>query len=342
MKNLLKVLTVDEYSVTPKYVQIVNGFKAAIENGHIQKDEMLPSLNDLSCGLEISKNTIERVYSELKKLGIIGSVPGKGVFVLNTEFKKPFKILLLFNKLSSHKKIMYDSLVQQLGTNAAIDFYIYNNDYYLFKRILTEKIKSDYSKFVIVPHFLDHEDIAYDVINEIPKDKLILVDKLVPKITGHFAAVYEDFEVDIFGALSKLLHRLANYHTIKIIFPENTYHSKGIIKGFRNFCVTYGFDYEIIDCLDFCEINTGTVYINLMEDDLAKLIFKILSRNFIIGEDVGVISYNETDIKSLILDGLTTISTDFSLLGIKTAEMILSNNREHFAVPFTVNERKSL
>lgn len=342
MKNITKVLKLDEYSITPKYVQLVNGFISAIEQGHITKGDLLPSINDLSCALEISRNTIERVYAELKKSGIVNSVPGKGVFVHDTDFKRPLKILLLFNKLSSHKKLMYDSMVEHLGSEAAIDFYIYNNDFSLFKKILAEKLSYDYSKFVIVPHFIDNEEKANDIINLIPKDKLVLCDKLLPEIKGEYAAVYEDFEYDIYMALSQLIDQLIKYKIIKIIFPKNSYYSRGIINGFRDFCIDKSFEYQIIDSMENEIILPGTVYINLMEDDLVLLLSKIMDLKLQIGKDIGLISYNETAIKKLILDGLTTISTDFRLLGLKTAEMILSNERTHFAVPFTVNSRNSL
>lgn len=342
MKNYLKILSIDEYSITPKYIQLVNAIIAGIENEKIVKNDMLPSINDLSYALDVSRNTIERVYSELKSMGIVGSVPGKGFFILNIDFKKPLKILLLFNKLSSHKKIIYDAFVQTLGEHAAIDFYIYNNDFYLFKKIIAEKIKTDYSKFIIIPHFIENEVDAYEIINSIPKEKLILMDKLVTKIKGDFAAVYENFERDIYGALTTLRTKLSKYQTIKIIFPKNTYHSKGILKGFQTFCTDYAFDYEIVHNLSEENIQAKTVYINLMENDLVMLIQKILGTDLMIGKDVGVISYNETEIKKIILNGITTISTDFKIMGIKTAEMALNNTRAHFAVPFTVNERNSL
>ena len=57
-----------------------------------------------------------------------------------------------------------------------------------------------------------------------------------------------------------------------------------------------------------------------MEDDLVTLIEKILLHEFKIGEKVGVISYNETVI--IILNGITTISTDFKMIGEKAAELI--------------------
>jgi DNA-binding GntR family transcriptional regulator len=57
---------------------------------------VLPSINDISYELDISRDTAERAYRQLKKMGIIGSVPGKGYFIAKTEFNQPVKIFLLF------------------------------------------------------------------------------------------------------------------------------------------------------------------------------------------------------------------------------------------------------
>ena len=342
MKNYLKILSIDEYSITPKYLQLSNAIIRAIETGDIVKDDMLPSINDLSFALDTSRNTIERVYKELKDKGIVSSVPGKGFFISNTDFQKPLKIFLLFNKLSAHKKLIYDAFVATIGELATIDFYIYNNDFYFFKKIMAESFNSDYAKYIIIPHFLDNETKAHEIINTIPKDKLILLDNLVPAINGKFAAIYENFASDVYEALKSLTHKLTKYHNIKLIFPGKTYHSKEILKGFLNFCRQYAFDYEVVESSAIEAIQKDTVYISLTEDDLVELIKKIIASDLKIAKDVGVISYNETALKEIILDGITTISTDFKLMGSKTAEFALSNCHEHFAVPFNVTLRNSL
>lgn len=341
MKNYLKILKIDDYSITPKYLQICNSILKGIEDQKIEKDDILPSINDLSVALEVSRNTIERAYKELKKYNVIKSIAGKGYFISTTQFNQPVKVLLLFNKLSSHKKIIYDAFAETLGSNAAIDFYIYNNNFNFFKKLLTDHI-DDYAKLVIIPHFIDDSENAFAVIDALPKDKLILMDKLVGGLTGSFAAVYENFERDIYSALEQLLEKLSNYHTLKIIFPENSYHSKGILTGFVNFCHQYAFEYDIIHHLNGEELLNGTVYINLMEDDLVELIQMIIGAELTIGKEIGVISYNETPLKKIILNGITTISTNFKMMGEKAAEMVLNNSKEHMAIPFYVTERNSL
>jgi DNA-binding LacI/PurR family transcriptional regulator len=74
-------------------------------------------------------------------------------------------------------------------------------------------------------------------------------------------------------------------------------------------------------------IQEGEVYINLMEDDLVVLLGKIKASKLIVGKNIGIISYNETPWKQFILDGITTISTDFKKMGEMTARMVLDNDK---------------
>jgi DNA-binding transcriptional regulator YhcF (GntR family) len=343
MKNnvLFQYINIDYLSATPKYMQLANSVINAINEEKIGKDDLLPSINELSFEFEISRDTAEKGYKYLKQIGILGSVPGKGYFVKSTEVNQPLKIFLLFNKLSVHKKIMYDAFVKTLGDLASIDFYIYNNDYTLFKRLIQNN-KNEYTHYVVIPHFLDGGEDAHDIINQLPADKLLMLDKLIPGINGNYAAVYEDFEKDIYDALEQLREKLSKYHTIKMIFPGYTYHPKEIIKGFKRFCHQYAFTSKLVNDISNEPIKDGEAYINLMEDDMLILLEKINATKLKVGKDVGIISYNETPWKQFILDGITTISTDFEKMGTMTAEMILNNQRSHLPIPFKVTLRKSL
>jgi DNA-binding transcriptional regulator YhcF (GntR family) len=340
-ENIYSLIKFDDYSVTPKYLQIANSILKGVEEGNIEMDYILPSINNLSYELEISRNTAEKAYKHLKMIGIIGSVPGKGYFIFKTDIKAPLKIFLIFNKLSVHKKLIYDSFAKALGENTIIDFYIYNNDFSLFKKLLSER-KSDYSYYVIIPHFLEGGENAYEIINTIPKEKLVLMSQLLSGVNGSYGAVYEDFEKDIYHALSEAIERLKKYQTIKIIFPEYTYHPRGILNGFYRFCQDYAFNYEVIKKPQAIEITEETAYISLMEDDLVTLIKKILETKFEVGKQVGIISYNETPIKQIILNGITTISADFKMMGEKAAQIILERSTEHTAAPFYLTLRASL
>ena len=343
MKHLefQQIISIDYQSATPKYRQLANSILASIRKGQLQKDDVLPSINELSFQFEISRDTAEKGYKYLKEIGVLGSVPGKGFYISNTNLDKGLKIFLLFNKLSAHKKIIYDALIAALPDTASVHFYIYNNDFSFFKKLIQNN-KNEYSHYVIIPHFMEGGEQAAEIMNSIDKSKLVLLDKLVPGVVGNYGAVYENFEQDIYKALTQARELLARYHTIKIIFPAHSYFSLEILRGFEKFCIENNFKHDVVHDLAESTISWGEVYINLMESDLVILIERIISQKFEIGKDIGVISYNETPLKKIILNGITTISTDFQLMGEKTAEVILNGSTQHIEIPFYLTLRNSL
>jgi DNA-binding transcriptional regulator YhcF (GntR family) len=341
ISNLNDWLTLDEHSATPKYLQLANGILRATKEKKIRAEEILPSINELSFQLDISRDTVEKGYKYLKEKGILGSVPGKGYFIKNTRVDEPLKLFLLFNKLSAHKKIIYDAIFNQLQDHAILDLYVYNNDFALFKKLLNQKI-GGYSHYIIIPHFIDGGENAPEVINQIEKQKLILLDKMIGGVSGDFGAVYENFEKDIYVALEQALPRLSNYNSIKIIFPEQTYFPDEIIRGFRRFCDEYAFAQKVVNSIETETLTKGEVFICLMESDLVALVEKAIASDLQVGSDIGVISYNETPLKKIILNGITTISTDFQRMGERVASMILQNQLAKEEVPFYLTLRPSL
>ena len=341
MDYFFKFIDIDLLSATPKYLQISNSIIKAVINGKVQENDIIPSINEFSSELDVSRDTVEKGYRHLKKIGILDSVPGKGFFVKNTSSLQFYKIFLLFNKLSTHKKIIYDSFVERLGSSATVDFYIYNNDFNLFKELITKSI-DNYTHYVIIPHLTQKTETFKEVLNTLPPDKLILMDKTLDSMEGKCSAIYEDFEHDIYNALKTAISQLEKYRTLKIIFPSYTYHPKEILKGFDNFCVDFAFEHAIIHNIAEEIITDGAVYISLMEGDLVTLIEKIVDTEKEVGKDVGVISYNETPLKKIILNGITTISTDFSLMGKSAADLILNRETANIAIPFNLTLRNSL
>ncbi len=89
----------------PIYLQIIEGFKDQIRSGVLQRDEKLPSVRELAMALTINPNTIQRAYRELEAAGWIGSVPGKGSFVLGVP---------ALEKLEEPGLLEFDRLVESL------------------------------------------------------------------------------------------------------------------------------------------------------------------------------------------------------------------------------------
>ncbi|HMR57394.1 MAG TPA: winged helix-turn-helix domain-containing protein [Cyclobacteriaceae bacterium] len=101
--DISHLIILDDHSATPKYQQLANAVINAIKAGKLLKNDVLPSINELSFEFEISRDTAEKGYKYLKSIGVLGSVPGKGFYIRDTEVSQQLKIFLLFNKLSVHK-----------------------------------------------------------------------------------------------------------------------------------------------------------------------------------------------------------------------------------------------
>jgi DNA-binding transcriptional regulator YhcF (GntR family) len=338
---MLYNIKINDYSNTPKYQQIYNSIVEGIENRDILPGAKLPSIHEVCAEFDVAKGTVERAYELLKEKEIIGAVKGKGFYINYTPTGHNLKIFLLFNKLSVHKKIIYDSFVEILGPTVAIDFFIYNNDFRLFRDLIQRQTRN-HTHYVIIGHFFDGEEKADELINSLPKHKLVILDKFLEGITGNYAAVFQNFEKDLYQALTEALPLLRKYKTLSMLFPSYTYHPKAILNGYHKFCYEHGFQTRVIRDIKEESIEPEQAYINLMEEDLVELIKKIKQTPYVLGQEVGVLSYNETPLKEFLLEGITVMSTDFAQMGRTAARLVLSKSVEHIENPFRLIVRKSL
>jgi DNA-binding LacI/PurR family transcriptional regulator len=90
------------------------------------------------------------------------------------------------------------------------------------------------------------------------------------------------------------------------------------------------------------EIQQGEAYIIVSDDDLYAFIRKTKLKNWTLGKDCGVVAYNENQVKEILCDGITTISTNHEEIGQLAARMILSQKFERIKSPFQFIRRNSL
>ncbi len=325
---------------TPKYKQIVQSVIADIERSVLKKNQQLPSISELSEEYYLARDTVEKAYRELKERGYISSVQGKGFYVNGTDSQK-MRILLVFNKLSSYKKIIYYAFLKVLGNKANVDLQIYHYDAKIFAEIIENNL-GKYNYFVIMPHFSSDSDkaVALKAIEKIPADELILLDKDLPEYTKLCLSVYQDFERDIFDALDELKDLLAKYHRLVLIFPNEAGYPREIISGFRQFCVNFTKDYQIKENSIDEVLVKQTAYLVVEETDLAELIKKSRQLDWQLGKDIGLISFNDTTLKELL--EITVISTDFETMGRTVAALLLDKKQIKIKNPFFSIRRNSL
>jgi DNA-binding transcriptional regulator YhcF (GntR family) len=316
-------LTIDKTSATPVYQQLVDGIQAAIRKNLLTEGSQLPSINRLSNYFGISRATVEKSYGDLKNMGIMSSSHGKSFFISATEPTPELKILVLFNQLNAYNKVVYDSFVNCLGSRAEIDFHIYHDSAAHLKHLLKKK-QQGYSHYVIIPHFLDEPKAGRHLIDSLPKDKLILLGRNLADISGKFGAVIENFALDIYNALSGIIGQLRKYHTVNLIISSQGDFPREISDGFVRFCNDHRFCYRVLPEVTQGTVRDGEAYVVVADEHMMFLLREINDLNLTTGKHVGVISYNENNAKKLMLNGLTTISTDFKGMGKSAAEMVLT------------------
>lgn len=320
-------LDLNQGSSEPKYKQIAQSIVENIEAGNIKPGFQLPSITQLSIDYLVSRDTVEKAYKMLKDQGIIESVKGKGFYVLVSSPKSKLRVFVLFNKLSSYKKVIYNTLAYELRDKANLELFVYHCNLDLFESYINDKV-GRYNYYVIMSHFdtQDKTRIA-NAINKIHPAKLILLDNIVEGVDQFRGVVYQDFKADIYEALTQGLTRLQKYKKLIFLFPENVPYPypKHILLGFKRFCAMYHFNFEVHNELNTNHrIENGTAYLVIEENDLAELIKKIRVQNLVITKDVGIISYNDTPLKEVLLEGISVVTTDFEQLGANTAKIILN------------------
>lgn len=329
-------------SQVPKYLQVVNAVTDAIRRGSLKKGQKILSINELSEEYFVSRVTVERAYNVLREKGTIIPIKGKGYYIHDVNIDVPVKVLLLFNKISSYKQQIYESFINRLGTNAVVDLKIHHFNVKIL-RTLVENNLNDYNYFVIMPYFYDNPQEALSILKTIPPEKLVLLDKRIPYTNLNCAAVYQDFENDIIDALDEGLDLLRKYSKFYLVNPTIVPYPPEIVCGFKKFCMQNSFKGQVIPAITLdTPVNKGDVFIVIEETDLANIIKLCLSNKLEPGKDVGVISYNETPLKEVLLNGITVISTDHVKMGETAADLIINNSRENFKNPFVLIKRKSL
>ena len=319
----------------PIYKQLVEQFEEAIRSGKLKPGEQVASMNDFASQMGISKETVKKTYGILREKGLLIPQQGKGFYVAETYLDSKPRVLVLFDKLSIYKEVLYNSLADSLGEQADITILTHNQNLELFTYYLDTYLdKFDY--YVISPHFpLDEktQQAAVKLISRVPNRKLIMVDHWMQNYQGNYGAVYQDFENDVYEGLKQGLEKLKSTSCLKVVTLPSSLYGKMVTKGVDRFVKEFNIPVSYSDSV-VDEILPNETYLILssqLDSGLAAFARKIKEQNLEVGKDVFVISYNEFDLNEVVLNGLTTISTDFKQMGRTAAQMIIEKKswKEH-------------
>ncbi|MRX39381.1 GntR family transcriptional regulator [Flavobacterium sp. LC2016-23] len=332
----MNVISVQNNLGLPKYKQIILSIEKAIEEEKLKKGDRLPSVNKVCLAFSLSRDTVLQAYDELKKRGIIYAIPGKGYYVKSVETTLKHRIFLLFDELNIFKEDIYNSFLKNIGKNVQVDIFFHHFNVKVFQKLINDS-NGNYTKYIIMPTNLN--DIV-DSVKTLPVNEVIILDQTNQNLKV-YPAIYQNHQKDIFEGLFKAKARLNKYKKLILIFPGFR-EPLGMKLGFEDFCAAYHFEYEIITEFTGREITTGDLYIIPNDRDLVKVIESAGKQSLKLGSDFGIISYNETPLKKIVANGITTISTHFEAMGKILAEMVLKGNKEQIENKSSLIMRNSL
>ncbi|MGL2963088.1 GntR family transcriptional regulator [Flavobacterium sp. RSB2_4_14] len=317
----MKIININTYSNQPKYKQIVLSVEMAIAEKRLKIGDKLPSVNKVSLEFSISRDTVLIAYDELKKRGIIYAVLGKGYYVKSVEFTLEQRIFLLFDELNAFKEDLYNSFIEHVNKNFQTDIFFHHFNLEMFKKLVNESI-GNYSNYIIMPSNLEGTS---EIIKSLPLNNTYILDQTNNALSG-YPSIHQDFETDMYDALLFGKGKLEKYDELILIFPGDK-EPIGMVRGFRKFCSENNFKNTIISSFERNEIKKGDLFIIPSDRHLVNVIEQSKRQKLKLGIDYGIISYNDTSLKKVVENGITTISTDFNEMGKILAEMVNANSK---------------
>lgn len=319
----------------PIYRQIISYIEEGIESGELKKGDRLPSINKVKNDHHLSRDTVLMAFNDLKNRGIIKSVVGKGYYVSNEDIKVSQKIFLLFDELNAFKEDLFNAIIENLGENIQVDIFFHHFNKEIFSKLIYDNI-GNYNYYVIMPANMD--GTGFDIQN-LPNDKVYILDQIHDDLL-EYSAIFQNFDKAICNNMTKVLDLIRKYKKIVLVFDEIK-QPKGLRNGFLRFCEVNNFSYEIIGTLKDRQLEKRTLYVLLDDVNLLTLIKKAKELNYALAKEIGVISYNDTLLKEIVANGITTISTDFNVMGKRLAAMILNKEKVQLENPINLLLRNS-
>ena len=319
-----------------KYKLVVNHVVEGITKGLYRKGDWLPSVNEFRNQYNLSRSTVFTGLNELRSRGIINSEPGVGFYIFSEKIAFDHNIFLLFNEFNFFKEDLYNSFMEALGGKANVDLFFHNFNRYTFDTLLSE-VSGKYTTYIIMSGKFEGVAQQLDHLG----GRIFLLDHYHPELKGLYSSVGQNFEKDTYEALLSGLSKLRKYTHI-IMVQKDPKEPQERYNGLINFADKCNFKHSYIDTVKGRPIHRGEVFMVVDDRDLVYLIKQAEERNLKLGNDFGIISYNDTLLKEVLAGGITTLSTDFTKMGRTMATLLNMNEICTVENPWRLNLRKSI
>lgn len=323
-----------------KYLQLVDYIMSLVEEEKLSINDRLPSLAQLTSRLKISKETALKGLNYLSEKGIIESEYRKGYYLKRIKQHLPYRVCLILDKMNILRDQVYQSFLETIKDHADVDVFFHHHNFKVFEKLVEENL-NNYTHFVIVTYF--KEDPA-TVLSKIPPHKRVIIDHRENALEDEHTCIYQDHKSDIRDSLTTLLPQLEKYRRLVLVVPPEAFHASDLIEGFESFAAQYNKEYRIIHGINEKTTQKGDAYItfNRYDKDDVDIIKITRKKNWKLGKDIGLISYNDTAVKEVLENGITVISSDFRKMGEEAAKAILNRITVTLRDPAKVIIRNSL
>jgi DNA-binding transcriptional regulator YhcF (GntR family) len=334
------IIEINTKWITPIYEQIKDSISRAVEDGSLKKGDRVPSIHGICREYGISPGTVIKAYDDLCRSGILIAQKGKGYFINHTRIVRHLNVFILFDRINAYKEILYESFIHHIGQHATVQVFFHHYDEDRFNNLIRENL-GRYNYFVIMPHF--NHDVS-EILQKIPENKLLIIDKEVAKLKGRYACVYQNFKEDILSALTDGLEKIKTYKKILFVKSPSKFQfiPDGTVRGFDMFLKQYQLQGSMVANIREHTLTTGDLYIVFTDDDLIYLIKRSKEFGWKIGKDIGIIAYDDVPMREVLEGGITVMSTDFEEMGRMAAHLILTGKKEKIHNPFRLIRRNSL
>ncbi|MDP3441874.1 MAG: GntR family transcriptional regulator, partial [Ignavibacteria bacterium] len=311
-----------------------DGISLQILQGHLKPGDNLPSINEMSDLLSVSRDTVFKAYKELKKLHLIESNPMKGYYITGNVQR----ILLLLDTYSSFKQDLYKQFVAHLSGDYKVDLIFHQYNQQLFETIVRESA-GKYSMYVVMNF---SNEVLSPALQKIPAHQLLLLD------FGNFDKsaynyICQDFDSKFFECLVSVREKLAKYRHICFVFPTELLHPASSIDALYRFGELTGTSCSVLrDMKDWKGVEPSTLYLGIVREDIVAIVKSADEKGLELGKDVGLLIYNEEPLLEVIKNGISSISIDFGQMGMKAARFVTNREPIQEYLPTKIFLRASL
>lgn len=338
MKQIIQqIKDLESIGSLSKHEQLIQGIINAIDERMVVKGDLMPSVNTIISELGFARETIAKAYKELIHRGIIESKNRLGYFVATDDVKQELKVALLVYAFDIFQETFYENFRKGLGENVHLDIFFHHNNSDTFENVI-QSIKGKYGMYVIAP--ISSPKTA-SVLKLLPFQRVLLVDRFL-ETDEDYNYVVQEFQESSYNAFVQLKDKIKRYDEIIFIFKPSFAEPDEILESFKKFTKDYSIKGVIREEYEPGSLEKDKVYFTIHNLELWEMLKDSKIKGLKLGVDIGFISHNDDIVKEIIFDGVTTFSTDFSVMGKKAADFVLNRKKIQEIIPTVLINRNSL